>query len=359
VTPLAVGVAVTCGFLCGLAVWAVAGRPRRRQRRLQRENAVRSVLFRTLDEPVPSAAILGELRRSDNKLLEAKARAMLPALRGSDRESLAQLLEARGATTSARQRCHSHRPTVRITACQLLGDLGSSFAVLDLVPLLDDHRPEVREAAARALGRLGQPAGATALLGAVEGRHPIPVDVVADAIQQIRDWPLSALHPCLTHPSASTRALAVELLGRVQNLEHLPELVDLLQHDPATEVRVRAARALGRIGSPRAIEPLLACVPSGPAALVAEAVTALGRLGATAAVPTLRVTLLGPSPALVKTAVAALAAIEPQGIELVQEIAADQYHPACTAARAELVRLQALSRARAHTGGDTDSSTGR
>ena len=348
--PLVVGAAVACGFLCGLAVWAVAGRHRRHQRRLEREDTIRSVLFRTLDEPRPSPAILGELRRSDSKLLEAKARAMLPALRGGDRETLARLLEARGATLSARHRCHSRRTNVRVTACQLLGDLGSSYAVLDLVPLLDDHRPAVRVAAARALGRLGQPTGATALLGAVEGRHPIPVDVVADAIQQIRDWPLSALYPCLTHPSESTRALAVELLGRVQALENLPQLVDLLEHDPVTEVRVRAARALGRTGSPRAVEPLMNCVPSGPAALVAEAVSALGRLGATAAVPTLRVTLLGPSPALVQTAVAALAAIEPQGVELLHEIAADQYHPACTAARAELVRVRAHAQSQARAG---------
>jgi HEAT repeat protein len=332
-------------LFCALAVWAVAGRGGRHRRRLERDDTIRSVLFRTLEGPNPSPDILGELRRSDARLLEAKARALLPALRGTDRETLARLLEERGATRTARQRCHSRRTNVRVTACQLLGDIGSSFAVLDLVPLLDDHRPAVRVAAARALGRLGQPAGATALLGAVEGRHPIPVDVAADAIQQIRDWPLSVLHPCLTHPSESTRALAVEMLGRTQALENLTELLDILQNDPSTDVRVRAIRALGRTGSPRAVEPLMECVPSGPPAMVAEAVSALGRLGATAAVPTLRVTLLGPSPALMQTAVAALAAIEPLGVELLHEIAADQYHPACTAARAELVRNQARARA--------------
>jgi HEAT repeat protein len=178
--------------------------------------------------------------------------------------------------------------------------------------------------------------------------------VVADAIQQIRDWPVSVLHPCLGHPSESTRALAVELLGRVQALDSLPALVDRLEHDPADEVRVRAARALGRTGSPRAVGPLIDCVPGGPPALVAEAVAALGRLGATSAVPTLRTTLVGPSPALVHAAVAALAAIEPQGVELLQEIAADRYHPACTAARAELVRVRCEptsgTRSRATTG---------
>jgi HEAT repeat protein len=334
-------VAVACGLLGALATWAIVGKGRRREQRLRREEAVRSVLFRTLDEAGPPADILHQLPRSESRLLEAKARALLPALRGDDRETLALLLDAGGATRAARQRCHSRRTNVRVTACQLLGDLGSAFAVLDLVPLLDDHRPAVRMAAARALGRLGQPTGATALLGAVEGRRPVPVDVVADAIQQIRDWPVSVLHPCLSHPSEPTRALAVELLGRVQALDSLPELVDLLEHDPSTDVRVRAARALGRTGSPRAVQPLIDCVPSGPPGLVAEAVTALGRLGAIAAVPTLRVTLHGPSPALVQAAAAALAAIAPQGVDLLEEIAADPHHPARTVARIALARAEA------------------
>ena len=51
-------------------------------------------------------------------------------------------------------------------------------------------------------------------------------------------------------PSVPTRALTVELLGRFQALVAADEVIDLLHNDPSVEVRARAARSLGRMGSP-------------------------------------------------------------------------------------------------------------
>ena len=346
-TPVVVVVAMAAGFIGGLGAWVLVTRrsDERRRRLAERDDAVRSALFRALDDP--GQPILDELGPSDAKLLEAKARALLPALRGSDRETLARLLDGRGATTAARRQCHSRRAKVRAEACQLLGDVGSSFTLLDLVPLLDDPRPAVQQAAARGLGRLGQPAGVAALLQSVDGSQPIPVDVAADAIQQIHDWPVSQVHPSLVDRSASIRALAAEVAGRCQAIDTVPVLIDLLENDLDPEVRVRAARALGRIGSPRALYSLIDCVSSGPGALRTEAVAALGRMGASAAVPTLRITLLTPSPQLVQSAAAALSAIEPNGVDLLLEIADDAHHPAATAARRALAARDARSAAAA------------
>ena len=341
--PAAVATVLACGFLCGLAVWACAATRRRRAPQLaRREAAVRSALYRTLDSPGEPSELLDDLDAAANKLLEAKARALLPALRGEDRETLARLLESRGATEAARRQCRSRRATARAAACALLGDVGSSFAVLDLVPLLDDPRPVVRTAAARALGRLGQPAGVIPLIGAAASKA-LPVDGAAEAIHQIGDWSVSLLHPCLADQCESTRALAVELLGQFHNLESVDAIVEILADDQSTAVRVRAARALGRIGSPRAIQPLIDCVASGPGAVKAEAIAALGKLAAVAAVPTLRVTLLGPSQHLSQAAAGALAAITPKGVEILQEIADDQLHPAASTARRELAAGRALA----------------
>ncbi len=336
-----VAAAVGCVALCGAVTWAgLAVRQRYRERQARRDSAVRAALYRTLDDPGQPVRILADLQAADRRRLEAKARALLPALRGEDRETLARLLESQGVTDTARRQCRSRLPRVRVAGCRLLGDMGSSFAVLDLVPLLDDPRPVVRMAAAGALGRLGHPTGVFPLLGAVGRGNRLPVDVAADAIQQIRDWPVSHLQPCLTDPSEAIRALAVELLGRSQSVESVDVLVDFLEADPAPAVRVRAARALGRIGSPRGVQPLVGSVHSGPPALRAEAVSALGRLGSPAAIPSLRIALLGPSPLLSQTAAAALAAIAPRGIEVLQEIADDDSHPARTTARRALAVAQ-------------------
>ena len=234
---------------------------------------------------------------------------------------------------AARRQCKSHRAESRSAACQLLGDAGSAFAVLDLVPLLDDRSLAVRLDAAKALGRLGQPSAVAPLLGAVTGRHPVPVDVVADAVEQIRDCPASLLRQSILDPSASTRAIGAELLGRLHVLEAIGDLIDVLEGDPAPHVRIRAARALGRLESPRAIQPLLACLESGSAALRAESASALGRLGSPAAIPELRMMLLGPSPRNSELAAQALATIVPQGLAALEDLADDERHTAAEIAR--------------------------
>jgi HEAT repeat protein len=316
----------------GAALVFVAHR-HHRDSHMEREAAVRTVLFRTLQEPGRSDEFVGGLIPSDGPILEAKARTLLADLKGEDRETLARLLESRGAVAAARRQCKSHRAESRSAACQLLGDAGSAFAVLDLVPLLDDRSLAVRLDAAKALGRLGQPSAVAPLLGAVTGRHPVPVDVVADAVEQIRDCPASLLRQSILDPSASTRAIGAELLGRLHVLEAIGDLIDVLEGDPAPHVRIRAARALGRLESPRAIKPLLACLESGSAALRAESASALGRLGSPAAIPELRMMLLGPSPRNSELAAQALATIVPQGLAALEDLADDDRHTSAEIAR--------------------------
>jgi HEAT repeat protein len=164
----------------------------------------------------------------------------------------------------------------------------------------------------------------------------VPLDEAADAIHQIRDWPVSLLQPCLSDPSEPTRALAVELVGRFHDLESVDILLGVLSDDSSTGVRVRAARALGRIGSPRSVEGLMACVHVGPPDLRAESIAALGRMGAAAAVPSLKVALLGSSLVLSQAAAAALSAITPKGVAVLEEIAIDHSHPAAAVARRAL-----------------------
>lgn len=338
------GAGVLCGLSCALSAWAgVAARRRHERDRARREVAVRGALYRSLAEPSQSARIMDDLDVADRKLLEAKTRAVLPALRGEDRETLAMLLEQRGATEVARRKCRSRKASARAAACRLLGDVGSSYAVLDLIPLLDDRRSVVRLAAARALGRLGQPTGVVPLMQAVERDQHLPVDLAADAIQGIRDWPISLVQPGLSSPSERARTLSVELLGRLQVIDGVEVLVDLLASDPSPAVRARAARALGLIGSPNAVDPLIDALHAESTAVRAEAVTALGRLGTAAAVPGLRSVLLGPSWPLSGLAATALSALKPDGVAALREFAADQDHPAGAAARQALAGLDAGS----------------
>jgi HEAT repeat protein len=335
-----------CSVAAGFVAAGVSPHIGRRSRRSTGGDAeMRQVLFRAIDEGDLDPATLEELSAAQRKALETQAQALLPSLRGEDRDALGRLLDRLGTVDAARRRAHSKRAVVRAEAGEFLGESGTPEAVADLLVLLKDPDPKVRWSAARGLGRLGDPKTVPVLLGSLEGDRSVPVDVVADAVFGIRDCPVALLRDGLHSPSVPSRALTVELLGRFQALAAADEVIQLLGHDPSVEVRARAARALGRMGSPRATSALLSSVDEGPVAMRAQAVWALGEIGAPEALPVLRATVMGPSRHMVELAAAALAAIGPPGIAVLVELAAGDGASAAGAARALAAQpsLQAIA----------------
>ena len=307
---------------------------------------VRVMLFRAIDDGDLPAATIEDLTPIQRQVLETQAKALLPNLRGKDRETLGVMLDRLGAVEAARRQAKSRRAVTRAEAGEFLGESGSPDAVRDLVQLLQDPDAKVRWAAARGLGRLGHPSAVPALLASIEGNVPVPVDVVAGAVAEIRECPVPLLRQGLTSPSVATRALTVELLGRFQALVAADEVIDLLYNDPSVEVRARAARSLGRMGSPRAVQPLLGCVEDGPVATRAQAIWALGEMGALEALPVLRTTVMEASHHLGELAADALAAMGPAGTQALGEIAASGGNAAPLAARS-LAAQQNLQSSRA------------
>ena len=162
----------------------------------------------------------------------------------------------------------------------------------------------------------------------------MPFDVVAEAVFQIRDCPVSLLRQGLKSRSMPTRAVTVELLGRFQALVAAEDVIGLLHHDPSVEVRARAARSLGRMGSPRALPPLLVCLNDSPVAVRAMTIWALGEIGGPEARSALRSTLLGPSHQVRWLAAEALAALGPPGFDVLTEVASSHGTGSAAAARA-------------------------
>jgi HEAT repeat protein len=305
----------------------------RRSRSARAETEMRPVLYAALDAGGFDPKVVDALSRTERRVLEAQARSLLPKLRGSDHETLGRMLDRWGAVDEARRQSRSRRAGTRAKAGVFLGEAGSPAAVRDLIVLLHDPEPRVRWSAARGLGRLGHPSALSPLLGSMEGPRALPVDVVADAVFQLRDCPMSVLRQGLRSTSVPTRAVTVELLGRFQALAlgSIDEVVVLLHDDPSVEVRARAARALGRLGSPRAVDAILASLDAGPVAMRVQAVWALGEIGDPRSVPALVTLLSAPARQMAAHAAAALAAMGLVGLPVLREVAAGD-SPAAAAA---------------------------
>lgn len=119
---------------------------------------------------------------------------------------------------------------VRIAACLALSFFKDPSTFDDITNvLLDDPKIEVRQAAARALG---------------DTRHPAALPYLMEALHDSFWW--------YEREYASADLLsAIEKMGTVA----VPPLIDALQDKEGT-VRKFAASLLGKLGDPRAIEPL-------------------------------------------------------------------------------------------------------
>src|SRR3954471_2365392 len=106
------------------------------------------------------------------------------------------------------------------------------------------------------------------------------VDVVMFALQMLsRIGDPLAVHgvlPLVTHPDPNVAQAAIEALGQLRHREAVPTLLQVLRGD--LWLQLAAIDALGEIGDPVAVGPLVALIPES---LVAEpAVIALQRIAA-------------------------------------------------------------------------------
>jgi HEAT repeat protein len=189
----------------------------------------------------------------------------------------------------------------RLAALETLGDDPSREPAI--LRALDDDSPAVRERAIRLAARYVEPAvlGAmvadgvdavrrNAALAALECQGPYALphlqamlalgdeDVVMFALQilaRIGDPAAApAVLPLIRHPQLNIAQSAIEALGRLRSREAVPELLGLLQGELG--LQLAAIDALGAIGDPVAVGPLVELVPDS---IMAEpAVLALQRL---------------------------------------------------------------------------------
>ena len=190
----------------------------------------------------PAVVPLGECLGSTDLLLQESASSVLATI--ADDRVLAPLLHA----------LMSSDWIVRMHAVKGLGLIGARQAVTALMPLLQDKVKAVREETTHVLAQIG-------------------------------DCAVPELLEGITHPEWLVRLHAVEALGKTKSARAVKPLLSVLFNDADSAVRVDAARSLGEIGDPQAVESLLVTLKEDPIRPVA--IEALGKIGDPRAVPTL------------------------------------------------------------------------
>jgi hypothetical protein len=330
----------------GVAIVAArTGRRVRIRRRARKTSTVRPYLLALLAEEDQEVAqdMLARLLTLDRRTwraLEPTISQLLGKLRGDSHGLLRTLIELRGTVARAERRAHRWGAVGRARAAELLGGLEDPAVTPHLVRLLKDHDPEVRQVAARALGRSGDPLAAEPLLHCLAGGS-VPPRVASQALLRLGQGAEPALVVALGAADELIRAVAVEILGLSSAVSASRVVERALVDDPSIEVRIRAARALGRVGLPAARASLIAATGSRePAALRGVAARALGELGHPDAVLRLRVLLQDPVHRVAANAARSLAQLGEPGVTALRiEVEARPDGAGATHARDALSRL--------------------
>lgn len=340
-------ISVLIGFLAAAIVIGRSVRSAAARHRARITAPVRPTLMAMLAEDEPSAQqdLLGRLAGVDERTwnaLEPTIAELLGKLRGGSHDALRSLVEHRGGVDRARARTRRVGAIGRARAAELLGGLENPAVTDDLVRLLDDRDPEVRQVAARALGRSGDARSATPLLRSLT-RASVPPRVVSQALLRLGPSANEALVAAIDDPDEMVRAVAVEILGLSSAVMASRAVERCLREDESLEVRIRAARALGKVGMPSALGALVdATRPDHPAPLRVVSARALGDLGHPGAVPRLLELLHDPVHRVAANAARSLAALGPAGRAALEQAAVDAAgdEPSAQHANEALARLR-------------------
>jgi len=132
-------------------------------------------------------------------------------------------------------------------AARALAESGGAEAVEALIFALADTDPDVRACAALALGWLGAGTAAGDLAGCLADESTFVADIAADALSMIGEPAIEALVARLRDEVPRGRLLAARALGRIGSQKAVAPLLALLE-DPSYLVRYRAQEALDALG---------------------------------------------------------------------------------------------------------------
>ncbi len=179
----------------------------------------------------------------------------------------------------------SEDETARRFAAEDLGDLRVAEAAGPLAEALADPSAAVREAAAAALVRIGGQEAVRAVLPALRSESAPVRNAACMILAQLGTEAAAALEELLDDDSKDVRLFAVDVLARIRSPAAEKALRAALE-DRDVNVAAAAAAALGEIGAPAAVGPLIRALKANSWIRCAIA-RSLGQIGGPEAVQAL------------------------------------------------------------------------
>lgn len=284
-------------------------------------------------------------------LEDARAvQALIDLLREPDADLAAQAaqvlgrLGARSAIDALLDAFHHPSSRVRLAALAAVNSLGHPQHTERVLPLLSDPQPQAREMAVRSLGYFGDPR----VLDAVLDRWDDPDPAVRRAVLDVAPFletprALEVLVEGLRASDPALRTAAVRGLAYLPPEQALTHLEAAAHQEQDPWVRVFVVRALGRLGDPAALPPLIRLTSDPFPPVRAEAARALVQVDGARVVPLLREMVHDPVPDVARAALQALAQTHsPAGVAALEQVLREEARPELQ--RAALEALAVLER---------------
>lgn len=256
-----------------------------------------------------------------------------------DRERLLKAARKTILVPLLRERTSDDDPVERGAACDVLSGLGAGESAPDLERMIEDEDREVRLTAARGLARLGTDEAAWALVRALRD-DLLPPERILEQLGQpyAAEVLFQALH---LEQLEAVRPDIAEALGLAGDTRCIYAIAGIVRFGDIDE-RIKACRALGRIGRPEVVPILLEALADSSEIVRSQAARALRRIGAPIAVPALEARLADRSWWVRSHSADALRACGPAGRAALERATAAKDPYARDRAREALALLDAL-----------------
>jgi HEAT repeat protein len=319
---LAVGIVfvVDAVLLFGLITLKAVHR-RRMERHDQRRSAYLGVLSRRMAYPLHTDYIDPKVAR-DSAFLDAVID-LRNTMLGPEIDTLAGIIDRYGLVKHQTARLRSRFPLGRrLRAAVSLAEMGDESSAPVLIEFLNDREPEVRIQCARGLGRMHHTPAIDAIIDRFGEESPWVRSRFADTLVGFgvgAAWSLLA-YIRVNHDHGENEGVieAIRVLGNIGERDVGPALGDLLGRFEDPELVIAAIEALGYIGGPLAVTPLLGFFQADDWRLRAKAAHSLGEIGDPLANPALRKGLEDEDWWVRRNSAAALAEM-PGGLEILHQ----------------------------------------